>query len=98
MESEQVSIMLTQHEQLLAGLERRMMKIEETQAQIADLTISVREIAVSVKNMTEEQKQQGDRLRLLEQKPARLWDTAMGAIITGIIGAVLGAVVTYLVR
>lgn len=97
MESEQMAIMLTQHNQSIVGLERRMAKIEETQKQIADLTISTKEIALSVKNMTEEQKEQGARLRVLEQKPSKLWDTAMGSLLTGVIGAILGAIVTLLV-
>lgn len=96
MDGEQIAIMLSQHNQTIVGLERRMAKIEETQKQIADLTISTKEIALSVKNMTEEQKEQGERLRILEQKPAKLWDTAIGALLTGVIGAILGAVVALL--
>ena len=88
--------MLTQHDQLLVGLERRMTKIEETQEQITDLAISTKEIALSVKNMTEEQKEQGARLRVLEQKPAKLWDTAIGSLLTGVIGIIIGAVVSML--
>ena len=72
--------------------------VEGTQKQINDLTISTKELALSVKNMTEEQKDQGERLKILESKPVRMWDSIVGAILTGVVGAILGAIVGSLIR
>ena len=96
MENEQISIMLAQHDQLIRGLERRMEDVEETQKSLSNLTISTKELALSVKNMTEVQKDQGLRIKALEMKPAKMWESITGTIITGIVGAILGAIIAVI--
>lgn len=90
-------IKLTELDIKVKSLEKRMTDVEETQKQIADLTISTRELAMSVKNMTEVQKEQGSRIRALEAKPVKMWETIVGTIVTGIVGAILGAVIAMIV-
>lgn len=71
---------------------RRLQLLEETVRQINDLTVSVREMAVSMKSMLEEQRAQGERLETLEKEPAEDHRQIKMAIITAAISAVVGAV------
>lgn len=53
-------------------------------------------MAMSIEALTKEVSKQGDRLKEIEEKPAKNWDKLIwaigGAIITAIIGFVLKAV------
>lgn len=71
---------------------RRLQLLEETVRQINDLTVSVREMAVSMKSMLEEQRAQGERLETLEKEPAEDHRQIKMAMITAAISAVVGAV------
>lgn len=73
---------------------KRISLLEENVRQINDLTVSVREMAVNMGNMLEEQKKQGERLGKLEREPAETNKQIRQAIITSIVGTVVGAVVT----
>ena len=66
---------------------RRLSELESTVKEINRLTVSVEKMAVSMEAMAAEQKRQGERLTEIEQKPVKRYD----AIITGIIGAIVGA-------
>ena len=66
----------------------RLSDLEKKQGEITEIVASVRELAVEMKNMTAEQKRTSERLDEIEKKPAKRWD----AIVTGIIGAVVGAI------
>lgn len=72
---------------------RRISLLEETVRQINDLTISVKEMAVNMKNMIEEQRKQGDRLEKLEKEPGEVHKQIKMAIVTAIISSVVGAMV-----
>lgn len=98
MDNETLYATVSQHDTQIKNLERRMADVEEMQKQIVDLTISTKELAMSVKNMTEEQKEQGDRIKALELKPIKLWETIVGTVVTGIVGAILGAIIAMIAR
>lgn len=70
----------------------RIAELEEVVRQIGELTISVREMAISMKSMLEEQKDQGGRLEALEARDGEMWRKVVGYIITAVIGIVLGFV------
>lgn len=75
---------------------KRIERLEESMAMIQSLTVSVEKMAMSIEALTKEVSKQGDRLKEIEDKPARNWDKLIwaigGAIITAIIGFVLKAV------
>ncbi len=68
----------------------RIAALEQTVKEIQKLTISVERLAVNMENMLKEQERQSAQLRELEEKPGKRWE----AVVTGIIGAVVGAIVT----
>ena len=73
---------------------RRLSLLEETVRQINDLTVSVKEMAVNMRNMLEEQRRQGERLEKLEKEPAETSKQIKQAIITTIVGTAVGSAVT----
>ena len=76
---------------------RRISLLEETVRQINDLTVSVKEMAINMGNMLEEQRKQGDRLEKLEKEPLETNKQIKQAIITSIAGTVVGAIVTAVI-
>lgn len=79
---------------------RRLEELEETVRQIQALTISVERLAISVQNMTSEQKRQGERLDQLEAEPAKNWSTlksaALGALATIVVGGLVAAIINFI--
>ena len=92
MEQEYVTVAV--HEEFAKRMEdqntlqnARITALEKALQEIGRITIEVGRLASSMENMAKEQEKQGQRLEKLEEKPAKRWD----AVITGIIGAVVGA-------
>lgn len=71
--------------------EHHIEDLKEQQKQIYELTISVKELALSVRNMVTEQKSQSDRIRKLEEEPADNWNGMKKAALTAIVSTVSGA-------
>ena len=69
---------------------QRLELLEKNSASLNDLVVSVKELAMSVKQMQEELKRQGQRLEAIEKEPAEKWKKFTWLIVTGIVGAVLG--------
>ena len=68
----------------------RVTSLEGIVRDINELTVSVKELAVNMKSMLEEQKSQGDRLDILESKDGEMWRKVTGHAITVIIGIIVG--------
>lgn len=71
---------------------RRIELLEERTEQFIDIAISVKGLALSVKQMAETQKSQGEKLEKLEERDGEMWRKAVGHIVTAIIGIVIGFV------
>ena len=77
--------------------DRRIELLEESVKAIQDLTISVHTLAHDMKQMLEEQKNQGKRLDKLEQEPAQSWKQAKTTIITAVLSTIAGSLATGLI-
>lgn len=97
MTHEEIVLKINDYEHEIGSLKHRVKKLEEVQQQIYNLTFSVKELAMSVQSMVEEQKEQGEKIRKLEEKPAENWHTVQKSILTTIIGTVVGAVVSAII-
>lgn len=75
---------------------RRIDQLEENIKVIQELTISVHTLAHDMKQMLDEQREQGTRLDKLEQEPANAWKTVKSTLLTALIGTVVGSLVTGL--
>ena len=96
MTNEEIAIKLTNHDNRIKVSEHRIEDLEQSQKQIYDLTISVKELAMSVKSMVEEQKEQSDRIKKLEEQPGNKWNTLVTTVITTVVGALVGAGISAL--
>lgn len=69
---------------------KRISDLETTVSQIHAITTSVRELAVSMKNMCAEQKKQGEKLERLENRDGDMWRTVIKTIVTALISGLVG--------
>ena len=81
---------LTNHEDNIKSLKQRMDKVEEQSKAINDLAMSVKELAINMNTMNKKQEEQGKRLTELESKPSKRWEQVVSIIITTLVGALLG--------
>lgn len=87
---------LTNNEDNIKSLKHRMDKVEEQSKAINDLAMSVKELAINMNTMNKKQEEQGKRLAELEAKPARRWEQIVSLIITTLVGALLGYLLSRL--
>jgi hypothetical protein len=73
---------------------RRIDLLEQNQQQINDLTVAVKEIAMSTNAMMQEQKEQGERLEALEERDGEMWRKVSSHAIMVVIGAVIAFMFT----
>jgi len=70
----------------------RIDKLETMAEQLADMAASIKVMAVSMQGMQAEQKEQGERLKKIEEEPSDKWNSLVKTIIT----VVATAFATYL--
>ncbi len=75
---------------------QRIAILEDKVNQISELTISVNKLATNMNNMYEEQKQQGERLKILENRDGEMWRKVVGYAVTAVVGVVIGFIFTKL--
>lgn len=68
----------------------RIEKLEKETEQNNKLLVSVERLAVSMENMQKEQRDQGERLEVLESRDGEMWRKAIGYVVTAIIGLAIG--------
>lgn len=86
----EVLIELNDHENRILELGRRMCVQEQQTKAISELSLNVRELAVTMKSMVREQISQGERITRLERAPLARYETIICAIISAICGAISG--------
>ena len=77
-------------------LNKRIEVLETAVKRIADINVSVAELASSMKSTLEEQKDQGERLKTIEDRDGEMWRKVLGYIATTIVGVVIGFIFTKL--
>lgn len=92
-------IMRAEHEEFVRRMEeehkhqnKRLGLLEKQTEQITDIAMSTKELAISVKHMAEEQREQGNRLEKLEGRDGEMWRKVVGYVITAVIGILIGFV------
>lgn len=75
-------------------LNKRMELLENNVKQIGDLNVSVANLASSMNRMLEEQKKQGERLEVIENRDGEMWRKVTGYVITAVIGIIVGFIFT----
>lgn len=90
MTDEEIAVKLEGHEHEIGSLKHRMREQEEQTKVIQELVLSVKELALNMKNMIDEQKRAGERLTKLENEPADRWNTAKKTAFTTIVSTISG--------
>ena len=70
----------------------RLASLERSLQEISKITVQVERLATNIETLTASIKEQNGRLTDLEQKPAKRWDAIIGAVITGVVGILIGLV------
>ena len=69
---------------------KRLSILEETVKRIGELTVSIEKLATNMQNMTDVQKEQGQKLEALEARGGQMWRKAVGHLVTSIISIIVG--------
>lgn len=85
-----VLIELNDHENRISELCHRVELQEEQTRTINELTLNIRELAVTMKGMLREQISQGERITRLERAPLARYETLICALISAVCGALSG--------
>lgn len=108
MTNEEVAVELEHHRNEIDSLKHRMKKCEEQTGLLNRLVNSTDKLALNMEYMAKEQQKQGERLekqseRLekLEHEPAEDFKhykkVLIGCIITGVVGALIGALLALVI-
>ena len=89
-----VAVRLEAHDHEIGSLKHRTRDLEAEFKVINELALSVNRMAVSMENMLQELNRQGERLEVLEKVPAETNKQVKQAIITALVGGVVGAFLT----
>lgn len=102
MTNEEIAVRLENHEQEIKSLKHRMNEREKTDETLLDLTTSVKTLGLNMEYMLKEQQKQGEHLEKLEHAPTEEYKhykrLIIGCIITSIIGIIVGAVFTAILK
>lgn len=93
----QIQVRLENHEQRLVNAEHRLKDLETDNKIIMELSNSVQKLAINMEQMLEEQKEQGTRLKALEDEPIKNWKSVKRTVITTIVSTLAGALATGLI-
>lgn len=92
-----------EHEEFVKRMEeahkrqdRRLELLEENVQKQNALLSSIEKLAVNMESMQKELTRQGERLETLENRDGEMWRKVTGYIITTVVGAVIGFVLTKL--
>lgn len=69
---------------------KRLSILEETVKRIGELTVSIEKLATNMQNMTDVQKEQGQKLEALESRDGQMWRKVVGHLVTSIISIIVG--------
>nr|WP_243122044.1 hypothetical protein [Clostridium sp. Marseille-P7770] len=95
---EEVAVTLGGHDHEIKSLKHRMDRQEEQGKTLNSLALSVQELAISMKSMIEEQKNQGERLAKLEAEPGETWGRVKHKVLDTLVGAGAGALAIGLIN
>lgn len=98
MTENEVAVKLAEYGKEIGSLKYRVGDVEKEMNVIQNLAMSVQKLAINMENMLEEQKKQGGRIEALEARPAEHWNTVTRAAVTTIVGAIVGAAITILLK
>lgn len=92
-----IHVTLENHTTRLNAIESQITELNSISASIQELTISVNKLAINMEHMLEEQKDQGNRIKTLENEPADRWNSAKKTAFTAVVSTLSGALAVGLI-
>lgn len=74
----------------------RIKDLELTTKELSRMNLSIERMANSMEMMMKEQQNQGKRLEVIENRDGEMWRKVTGYVVTCVIGAVLGFILTQI--
>ena len=100
-----VETMVALHEQKIESLERKLQKLEDISDGITKLQIAIEKtnnnvdkVVQSIELLNEQQKNHEGRLDAIERRPADKWDSLVKQVISLIVAALVGALLTGVIK
>lgn len=88
MTDEEIAVKLEGHDHEIGSLKHRMKEQEEQSKTIQELVLSVKELALNMKNMIEVQGRQAADIEMLKAEPAKKWKDSTKALFNAALGAI----------
>ena len=82
----------------LENLEKRVEELENVFDTISKLTVQIEKLAMETKYSREDLNKVINRVDILEHKPEQRYDNIVMTLITGIVGAIVGAIMSLIIR
>lgn len=76
----------------------RLSALEQGLKEVNKITVSIERLTANIEAMTDEIKKQGTRLDEIEKKPAKRWDVVITGALSAIVGALMAAMMSGLIR
>lgn len=76
----------------------RISALEQGLKEVNKITASIERLTANIETMTDEIKKQGIRLDEIEKKPAKRWDVVITGALSAIVGALMAAMMSGLIR
>lgn len=76
----------------------RLSALEQGLKEVNKITVSIERLTANIETMTDEIKKQGIRLDEIEKKPAKRWDVVITGALSAIVGALMAAMMSGLIR
>ena len=87
---------LNDHENRISEIARRLEQQEQQIKAIGELSLNVRELAVTMKSMIREQISHSERITRLERAPLSRYEKVIFSVISAIVGALFGFLLNML--
>ena len=93
---EEIMLKLNDHENRISEIARRLEQQEQQIKAIGELSLNVRELAVTMKSMIREQISHSERITRLERAPLSRYEKVIFSVISAIVGALFGFLLNML--
>ena len=93
---QKIMLKLNDHENRLVEIARRVEQQEQQIKVIGELSLNVRELAVTMKSMVREQISHSERITRLERAPLSKYEKLIFSVLSAMAGALFGSLINIL--
>ena len=105
MTDQEIAVKLAEYGKEIGSMKHRISDLEEQTEVIQELALSVKELAINMQSMIKEQERYRktqerifSRIEVLENEPAKNWNTLTTVIITALVSGMVGYFLTTIFK